>query len=154
MLTTGARPGEICDAQWEEIDLHTGVLVRPVGKNGRPRVIHLTGSPKAILSTIPRKSEYLFPAFANRPSSARTHSWGQLCSEAGVEGLQLRDLRRSYGTDLRNRGLSLELVGAALGHASLTTTERVYAHLRDSTVAAALERLDEMEAPERDEAAG
>ena len=43
-------------------------------------------------------------------------------------------LRRTFGSDLLNRGLRLEVVSRLLGHANTTVTERVYAHLLDHTI--------------------
>lgn len=42
-------------------------------------------------------------------------------------------LRRTFGSDLVNRGLRLDVVSRLLGHASTTVTERCYAELLDST---------------------
>ena len=42
-------------------------------------------------------------------------------------------LRRTFATDLLNRGLRLEIVSKLLGHASTTITERAYAQLLDET---------------------
>ncbi len=43
-------------------------------------------------------------------------------------------LRRTYGSDLINRGLRLETVSKLLGHANTTITERAYAQLLPSTI--------------------
>lgn len=43
-------------------------------------------------------------------------------------------LRRTFGTDLLNRGVRLETVSKLLGHASTTITERAYAELRSTTI--------------------
>ena len=42
-------------------------------------------------------------------------------------------LRRTFASDLLNRGLRLEVVSKLLGHASTTVTERAYAELLDDT---------------------
>ncbi len=42
-------------------------------------------------------------------------------------------LRRTFASDLLNRGLRLEVVSKLLGHASTTITERAYAQLLDET---------------------
>jgi integrase/recombinase XerD len=42
-------------------------------------------------------------------------------------------LRRTYASDLLNRGLRLEIVSKLLGHATTTITERAYAQLLDDT---------------------
>lgn len=45
-------------------------------------------------------------------------------------------LRRTFGSDLVNRGLRLEVVSRLLGHASTSITEKCYARLEDTTVRA------------------
>jgi len=42
-------------------------------------------------------------------------------------------LRRTFGSDLLNRGLRLEVVSKLLGHATTTITEHTYAELLDDT---------------------
>jgi integrase/recombinase XerD len=42
-------------------------------------------------------------------------------------------LRRTYGSDLLNRGVRIEVVSAQLGHASVRVTEQAYAKLRTAT---------------------
>jgi integrase len=43
-------------------------------------------------------------------------------------------LRRTFGSDLINRGLRLEVVSRLLGHSSTAVTEQAYAHLLDGTI--------------------
>jgi integrase len=43
-------------------------------------------------------------------------------------------LRRTFGSDLINRGLRLETVSKLLGHSSTTITERAYAQLLAPTI--------------------
>jgi integrase len=50
-------------------------------------------------------------------------------------------LRRTFGSDLLNRGLRLEVVSRLLGHANTTITERAYAHLLGDTVRTELLRV-------------
>jgi integrase len=45
-----------------------------------------------------------------------------------------RDLRRSYGSLLINRGAEAEVIQELLGHADMRMTRRVYAHLLNSTI--------------------
>jgi site-specific recombinase XerD len=47
-------------------------------------------------------------------------------------------LRRTFGSSLLNQGVRLEVVSRLLGHESTLTTERAYAQLLDSTIAAEL----------------
>jgi integrase len=48
---------------------------------------------------------------------------------AGMPTVTFRDLRRSCGTLMIQRGVPLHVVGRILGHSSTGVTERVYAHL-------------------------
>ncbi len=45
-------------------------------------------------------------------------------------------LRRTFGSDLVNRGVRLEVVSRLLGHASTAITEKAYARLEDATIRA------------------
>lgn len=54
------------------------------------------------------------------------------------------DLRRTFGSLARMAGADLRFIQKAMGHESITTTARIYAHLYDDeldTVAAALDGL-------------
>ncbi len=46
----------------------------------------------------------------------------------------LTDLREAFGSLLLNNGVSLEVVSKAMGHASIDTTKKHYAHLLQETV--------------------
>src|SRR5262249_41336062 len=50
---------------------------------------------------------------------------------AGVEKLTPHRLRRTFGSDLLNRGVRLEVVSRLLGHSSTKVTEESYAELLD-----------------------
>ena len=49
-------------------------------------------------------------------------------------------LRRTFGSDLLNRGTRLEVVSKLLGHANTQVTERAYARLQDDTIRAEMFR--------------
>ena len=69
--------------------------------------------------------------------------WRQVCEEAGIENLRLHDLRHSYASFLVGSGLSLPIVGALLGHAMASTTER-YSHLALDPLRQATERVGKL----------
>ena len=62
----------------------------------------------------------------------RRVKWEQACAAAGLEGVTPHDLRRSFGSLARLGGADLRYVQKAIGHASITTTARIYAHLYDT----------------------
>jgi integrase/recombinase XerD len=64
--------------------------------------------------------------------------------DAGGENLSRvspHTLRRTYGSDLLNRGVRIEVVSAQLGHSSVKITEKAYAKLRTQTQRDELLRL-------------
>lgn len=58
-----------------------------------------------------------------------------------VSRVTTHTLRRTYGADLLNRGVRIEVVSAQLGHASVKITEQAYAKLRTETQRQELLRL-------------
>ena len=65
--------------------------------------------------------------------------WKRLCKEAQIEDLRFHDCRHHFAVMLRKAGTPLEVVREALGHASITQTEK-YAHVGPSEVKAPVER--------------
>jgi site-specific recombinase XerD len=63
--------------------------------------------------------------------------------QTGIPNYRRHDNRHTYASHLVSSGLSLEIVGQLLGHASTTTTKR-YAHLADDPLRAATERFGSM----------
>ncbi|HYN30586.1 MAG TPA: tyrosine-type recombinase/integrase [Dermatophilaceae bacterium] len=70
--------------------------------------------------------------------------WVQATRDAGLDGVTPHDLRRTFGSLARKAGADLRYIQKAMGHESITTTARIYAHLYDDEldeVAAALDGL-------------
>ena len=52
-------------------------------------------------------------------------AWTKTCKRAGIEGLQLRDLRREFASQLQEApGVSPHEVATWLGHSNISTTSR------------------------------
>jgi integrase len=63
----------------------------------------------------------------------RTSQAGKEAVEAlGLAGGTPHDLRRTFGGLARSAGTDLRWIQRAMGHASITTTARIYAHLYDN----------------------
>ena len=69
------------------------------------------------------------------PHNPPTHTNGcpQTRNGHNLSQLSPHTLRRTFASDLLNRGLRLEIVSKLLGHASTSITERAYAQLLDQT---------------------
>lgn len=80
-----------------------------------------------------------------RNGNWRTRSgWAEATTELGLVGVTPHDLRRTFGSLARSAGADLRWIQKAMGHESITTTARIYAHLYDDEldqVAAALDGL-------------
>jgi integrase len=65
------------------------------------------------------------------------HTVKRIADRAGIrpgQNVTPHTLRRTFGSDLLNRGLRLEVVSRLLGHTSTRTTETAYAELLDQTI--------------------
>jgi len=148
MMSTGARVTEVTDARWTAsgpdhneplVDLKNGVIIKRIGKNKRARVIHLDGTAEGVLSRLQREDGPVFPALAGRRSNRFPHIWRALRDEAELgEDFQMRDLRRSFATELNNEfGESIDVIARAMNNTE-QVARQVYSTMRDSTVAAAM----------------
>lgn len=65
--------------------------------------------------------------------------WQRVRERAGVPDVRIHDLRRTLGSSLSGQGYNLQLIGKALNHSSVSTTQ-VYARLDITPLREALER--------------
>lgn len=82
----------------------------------------------------------------------RVRNWRRRSGfDKAVEGLGLEvtphDLRRTFGSLARMAGADLKFIQKAMGHESITTTARIYAHLYDDEVDRVAAALDGLEKP-------
>jgi integrase len=63
-------------------------------------------------------------------------------TKAGLVDVTPHDLRRTFGSLARAAGADLRYIQKAMGHSSITTTSRIYAHLYDSELDAVADALD------------
>jgi integrase len=145
LIMTGARRGEIEALKWREIDMERRsiVLCAERSKTGARR-IPLSKAAIETLSTLPHKSPYVFPAQRENSASGYTQGlprvWRLIRKESGLEDLRIHDLRHSFASFAAESGASLQLIGKALGHTQIKTTER-YAHLRDDPLHAMVDLI-------------
>jgi integrase len=149
LLLTGARTGEVRSMQWSQLDLDSGVWVKPAAttKQAKLHRVPLSDGAVALLKSIhlaaPRneegnlESEYLFPGpISEKPIAEIKDEWADIATNAGIYGpgtakhCRLHDLRHTYASLLVSRGLSLPIIGQLLGHTQVATTAR-YSHLFD-----------------------
>ena len=145
-VVTGCRKGEALTAKWTDFDFARGVWTKPSHHTKQKRVEHvpLNEQALALLESLPRDGEYLFPG---RRKGAHLSDlkgpWAKLSDLAKLSGVRVHDLRHSFASHLVSSGVSLPIVGKLLGHTQPQTTAR-YAHLADNPLREASNRFPQV----------
>lgn len=140
-LFTAARSGAILDLEWGHV---TREAIHYPPKPGGKRRVAVPIAPElrpilaraAALADGPRVVQW-----RGKPVRRITNSFTEAVRRAGIEHCTPHDLRRTAGSWLLQRGVSLEIVSAILGHSDLRVTREVYAHLDLSHLAPAISKL-------------
>lgn len=171
LMLTGARRSEVLQATWDQFDLDQGIWQKPSAHTKQRRVHRVPLSAPALDLLRRRRDitegDFVFPG--RRPGQALSEikrCWLSVCRTAGLakeapvvgddgsvimnadgtlktkwtNTIRLHDLRHTYASLLASEGQSLPIIGALLGHTQPQTTAR-YAHLLDSSLRAATERV-------------
>jgi len=129
LLLTGARPGEIITMQWDDLNTKwKGVTIRD--KVEGERVIPLTPFVAQLLVTLPRRSEWVFST-GNSASKVGhitepNHPLSTACKVAGIDGLTLHGLRRSFKSLTEWLEIPAGVVAQLMGHKPSATAEKHY----------------------------
>ena len=130
MLFSGARPSEIENGTPDMLERREkdgtayGVLRLDEGKTGA-RDVFMPPQAMAVLDKLPAGRASL----AGRKTLPRA-LWKAVCEEAAIDGLWIRDLRRTFATIGMSMGVAPGQIGELLGHASAQTT-KIYAKLME-----------------------
>lgn len=135
LIFTGARLSEILTLRWSYVDLERQVLLLPDSKTGQ-KTITLNAAAIAVLKKIP-KMEKNPHVIVGRKAGSRLINlqkpWRYVRKLAKLDGVRLHDLRHTFASVGVAAGGSLPIIGRALGHSQVSTTQR-YAHLTDTPV--------------------
>ena len=127
LLLTGARPGEVLALRWEDVNTQwKGISIRDKVEGTReipatPYLLHL-------LAALPRRSAWVFSS----PTSASGHltepnaPHTRACKAAGIEGLTLHGLRRSFKSLTEWLEVPVGVVAQIQGHKPSATAEKHY----------------------------
>jgi integrase len=160
-LSTGLRRGELLGLQWRDLDLDAGTLVvrralvQVAGqvslsepKTARsvrrlsladPVVAALRRhqerqeDERAVAGDRWRESGHVFTSSIGTPldPAAISRLWSAALAQAGVRHVRLHDARHSVASYAIASGASPRLVMELLGHADISTTMNIYAHVFD-----------------------
>ena len=127
MLLTGARPGEVLALRWKDINTQwKGINIRDKVEGTReipatPYMLHL-------LAALPHRNEWVFssPTSATgcltEPNTPHTRA----CKAAGIAGLTLHGLRRSFASLTEWLETPAGVVAQIQGHKPSATAEKHY----------------------------
>jgi len=127
LLLTGARPGEVLGLQWEDVNTKwRGLTIRD--KVEGERIIPLTPYVSQLIHGLPRRNEWVFSS-ATAGAGALTiprNTHVQACTVAGIEGLTLHGLRRSFKSLTEWLEIPAGVVAQIMGHKPSATAEKHY----------------------------
>lgn len=138
LVFTGARLQEVLTLRWEYIDMDAGIARLPDSKTGA-KPLHLPVPAITLLKSLPRVNDWCLPSRRkDGPLTTLRKPFLTVCERAGLTGWRIHDLRHAFASAAVNRGHSLPMIGAMLGHAQPATTAR-YAHVAQNPVHAVVE---------------
>ena len=127
MLLTGARPGEVLALRWEDVNTQwKGISIRDKVEGTReipatPYMLHL-------LAALPRRNEWVFssPTSASGCLTEPNNPHSRACAAAGLRGLTLHGLRRSFASLTEWLEVPAGVVAQIQGHKPSATAEKHY----------------------------
>jgi len=130
-LLTGARSGNVLAMEWKEVHFEetTWLIPSSKAKNRKEKPIHLVPWAMEILlrrkKEIGDSSKWVFPSETSRSGHYESPKrlWAKLLKRANLEGVRIHDLRRTHGTWMRKAGADREIIGEALNHLDMKSTE-------------------------------
>jgi integrase len=127
MLLTGARPGEVLSIRWEDVNIQwKGIAIRD--KVEGTREIPLTPYVAHLMVNLPRRNQWVFssPTSASGCLTGPNTPHTRACKAAGLEGLTLNGLRRSFRSLTEWLEVPVGVVAQIQGHKPSATAEKHY----------------------------
>jgi integrase len=129
LLLIGARRGELLALKWEDINLQwRGMTIRDKVEGNRQ--IPLTPYVWSLIAVLPKrpKNPYVFASSLKQGAHLSDPSGGMetACAAAGLEGLTLHGLRRSFKSLTEWLEIPAGVVAQIMGHKPSATAEKHY----------------------------
>lgn len=127
MLLSGARPGEVLSLRWTDVNTQWGGITIRDKVEGE-RTIPLTPYVRHLISTLPHRNEWVFSSSTSvngrlsQPNTPHTRA----CRVAGLSGLTLHGLRRSFKSLTEWLEVPVGVVAQIQGHKPSATAEKHY----------------------------
>lgn len=125
ILLTGARPGEVLSLQWDDLNTRwRGLTIRD--KVEGTREIPLTPYVHHLIAALPHRNEYVFSGERADIVANPMEKHAAACAVAGIEGLTLHGLRRSFKSLTEWLEIPAGVVAQLMGHKPSATAEKHY----------------------------
>jgi integrase len=144
-LQTGMRQGEILGLKWEHLDFDRKSIYVAHTKTGRPRRLPMSKPVEVELRSLKQDAEpdeHVF-SYARTGLKLTTfrHAWEGACKQARISELRFHDLRHTFATRLRAKGVHEMDIMTLLGHTTLQMTSR-YTHAMPENLRTAVDSLN------------
>lgn len=124
---TGARAGELCAMEWDDVDLDRARwLIRGTKTRASLRPVPLPDDVVAALRERDRATVRVFPQVSLQTLWRGVNG---ACKRAGVVVYNPKAFRHLYGSRLVAAGIPIPEVSRLMGHANQTTTMSYYLHV-------------------------
>jgi len=133
---TGARPGELWFLKWADVDFERNTIcINHPEKGSKARVVKVSGQTIALISKLPRRSQYVFKPnpdiklknFQRYFIKKKKDIGLKLCNPK-IEAINWKSLRHFKGTMEYHKTKDILYVKELLGHKNIQNT-LVYTHL-------------------------
>jgi integrase len=157
---TGMRPSEVFELDWKEVDFSRRMIVLPPtrtkeGKNLNQKILRDKRVPMHQVvhdllwamrheggENVVKLSGLVFTHKGRTITrGTKRKGWAHIVKSTGLEGVQMRDLRHTFKTNLAFSGVDRTIRNAIVGHATRLPVEDLYIHITDEKL---LEAVDLM----------
>ena len=135
---TGARSSELAGLRWEEhVNLQTGWILLPGTKTAKAR--RKVPIAAALAEELHAQTHRQGPLVTPWPNHRR--DLAEACARLGMPRVSPNDLRRTFASWLKQRGVDSMVVARLLGHTTSRMVELVYGHLNNAAFTQAVALL-------------
>ncbi|MBZ5515124.1 MAG: site-specific integrase [Acidobacteriia bacterium] len=143
-LHTGIRKGEQYSLRWDDVDLINGILTVVKGKGNKKRHVPLNSDAMAALAKLKGRGDnsgLVCPGGMGKDGYWATYDWfDEAVAAGGVNDFTWHDLRHTFASRLRMKGVELPTIKDLLGHTTINMVLR-YAHLAPGYLRKAVEAI-------------
>lgn len=168
ILYTGARCGEALALQWKDVDMeakkisitkavvfhgNSPVIEKPKTEAGIRTVPLLTPLETVLRPLVDEKDTYVIGGAKPLSKSALNRYWEKYTKSLGLghsekqgdpwrPSIDRHQIRHEYATMLYEAGVDVLAAKTIMGHTDITTTQRIYTHIRESRIEDARSKLE------------